>query len=118
MIALSGVRSSCDMFARNSLLSRFASAIRRFCELELDRALADLFELAALAQIDDRGADQAIVPGEPHELELDGNRRAVLRDQQPLERRDLGSRVELLAELVRDGIRRTAIGLRLAPTSR
>ena len=31
MMALSGVRSSCDMLARNSLFMRLAAWMRRFC---------------------------------------------------------------------------------------
>ena len=91
MIALSGVRSSCDMFARNSLFEPVRLLDAAVLELELDRALADLLELAALAQIDHREAhESALVAGEADEVDLGGNLLAARVAREPLERRELG----------------------------
>ncbi len=79
--------------------------------LELDRALANLLELAPLAQVDDRGADQAAVTGEPHEVELRRNELAGSVDEQPFERRDVGAGREPITELARDDGRCAAVRL-------
>ncbi len=69
MIALSGVRSSCDMLARNSLLCRLAaSSSRLFCSISRNRRAFWMASADCVANVFMRSITSAAKPPGPLRL--------------------------------------------------